>query len=80
LYQSINVDIFGETMKTTVQTLKSRIDTLETELIAMQRMLGATMEKKDSKAWDRLHKIGKQISLEWKSDKTSWQLISEARR
>jgi hypothetical protein len=43
-------------------------------------MLGATMEKKDSKAWDRLHKIGKQISLEWKSDKTSWQLISEARR
>ncbi len=67
-------------MKTTVQTLKSRIDTLETELIAMRRMLGATMEKKDSKAWDRLHKIGKQISLEWKSDKPSWQLISEARR
>ncbi len=67
-------------MKTTVQILKSRIDTLETELIAMRRMLGATMEKKDSKAWDRLHTIGKQISFEWKSDKPSWQLISEARR
>lgn len=67
-------------MKTTVHTLKSRIDILETELIAMRRMLGTTMEKKDSKAWDRLHKIGKQISLEWKRDKPSWQLISEARR
>lgn len=67
-------------MKTTVQTLKSRINTLETELITMRRMLGATMGKKDSKAWDRLHTIGKQISLEWKSDKPSWQLISEARR
>lgn len=62
-------------MKTTVQTLKSRIDTLETEIIAMRRVLGATMEKKDSKAWDRLHKIGKQISLEWKSDKKSHSIV-----
>jgi chaperonin cofactor prefoldin len=50
IHQPINIDEFGETMKTTVQTLKSRIETLETELIAMRRMLGATMEKKDSEA------------------------------
>lgn len=67
-------------MRDSIQSLKSRIDTLETELNAMRRMLGATMEKKDPKAWDRLHSVGKKISKEWKSKKPSWQLISEARR
>ncbi len=67
-------------MENTVQILKSRIDDLETELNAMRRTLGATMEKKDPKAWDRLHAIGKEIAHEWKSKKPSWQLVSEARR
>ncbi len=67
-------------MKTTMKTLKNRIDSLETELTAMRRLLGATMERKDPKAWDRLHAIGREISRDWKSDKPSWQLISEARR
>ncbi|HIH44505.1 MAG TPA: hypothetical protein HA257_05360 [Candidatus Methanoperedenaceae archaeon] len=67
-------------MKTTINTLKNRIDSLEVELKAMRRMLGAVAEKKDSKAWDRLHIVGKAIARDWKSDKPSWQLISEARR
>ncbi|HLB69668.1 MAG TPA: hypothetical protein VJJ51_01345 [Candidatus Methanoperedens sp.] len=67
-------------MKTTIKTLKNRIDALEIELKAMRRMLGAAAEKKDPKAWDRLHVVGKEISCDWKSDKPSWQLISEDRR
>ncbi|MCZ7355738.1 MAG: hypothetical protein O8C66_02830 [Candidatus Methanoperedens sp.] len=67
-------------MEDSIQTLKSRIDTLETELNAMRRMLGAKMEKKNPKAWDRLHAVGREITREWKSKKPSWQLISEARR
>ena len=60
--------------------LKNRIDALETELNAMRRTLGATMEKKNPGAWDRLHVIGKEIARDWKSKKTSWQLVSESRR
>ncbi|MCX9011671.1 MAG: hypothetical protein OIN66_11190 [Candidatus Methanoperedens sp.] len=67
-------------MNDTIQTLKDRIDALETELNAMRRTLGATIEKKDPKAWDRLHVIGREIAREWKSKKPSWQLVSEARR
>ncbi|MBU4373237.1 MAG: hypothetical protein KJ714_02105 [Euryarchaeota archaeon] len=67
-------------MENTIQTLKSRIDALETELNAMRRTLGATIEKKDPKAWDRLHGIGREIARNWKSKKPSWQLVSEARR
>jgi len=67
-------------MQDTIQSLKSRIDTLEIELNAMHRMHGAAMEKKDPKAWERLHAIGREITKEWKSKKPSWQLISEDRR
>lgn len=67
-------------MKTTIKTLKNRIDVMEIELKAMQRMIGAAAEKKDPKAWERLHVIGKEISRDWKSNKPSWQLISEDRR
>jgi hypothetical protein len=67
-------------MKTTIKILQNRIDALEIELKAMRRMLGATAEKKDPKAWDRLHLVGKEITSDSKSDKPSWQLISESRR
>lgn len=67
-------------MKTTLKTLQNRIDALEVELKAMRRILGTAEEKKDPKAWDRLRMVGKEISRDWKSDKPSWQLISEARR
>ncbi len=67
-------------MQDTIQSLKSRIDLLEVELNAMHRMHGVSMEKKDPKAWDRLHAIGREIAKEWKSKKPSWQLISEDRR
>jgi len=42
-------------MQDTIQSLKSRIDTLEIELNVMHRMHGASMEKKDPKAWIDLH-------------------------
>ena len=48
-------------MRDSIQSLKSRIDTLKTELNAMLRMLGATMEKKDPKAWDWLHVVGRKL-------------------
>jgi hypothetical protein len=67
-------------MQDTIQSLKSRIGTLEVELNAMHRMHGASMEKKDPKAWDRLHAIGKEITKKWKIKKPSWQLISDDRR
>jgi hypothetical protein len=67
-------------MENTMQILKSRIDSLETELNAMRRSLGVMTEKKDPKAWDRLHVLGKEIAGDWKSKKPSWQLVSEARR
>ncbi|MGB8217912.1 MAG: hypothetical protein WCE94_11490 [Candidatus Methanoperedens sp.] len=67
-------------MKNTIQALKNRIDALETELTAMRRTLGITMEKKDPKAWDRLHIIGKEIAHDWKLKKPSWQVVSESRR
>lgn len=63
-----------------IKALKNRIDVLETELKAMRRSLGVEKERKDPKAWDRLHDIGKEISKAWKSKKPSWQLISDARR
>ena len=67
-------------MQDTIQSLKSRINTLESELNAMRRLHGVSMEKKDPKAWERLHAIGREITKEWKSKKPSWQLISEERR
>ncbi len=67
-------------MEDTIKALKSRVDVLETELTAMRRMLGAEIARKDPRAWDRLHAIGKEITKAWKSKKPSWQLISEARR
>ncbi|SNQ60963.1 hypothetical protein [Candidatus Methanoperedens nitratireducens] len=67
-------------MENPTQILKNRIEALETELNAMRRTLGATMEKKDPKAWDKLHAVGKEIARDWKSKKPSWQLVSEARR
>jgi hypothetical protein len=63
-----------------INALKKRIDYLETELKIMRKSLGVDREKKDPKAWDRLHRIGGEISKAWKSKKPSWQLISEARR
>jgi outer membrane murein-binding lipoprotein Lpp len=67
-------------MKTIIKTLQNRIDALEIELKAMRRTLGAAVEKKYPKAWDRLHLVGKEITRDWKSDKPSWQLISESKR
>jgi len=67
-------------MENTIQLFKTKIDSLETELNVMRRTFGVTMEKKDPKAWDRLHLIGKEIARDWKNKKPSWQLVSESRR
>ncbi|MFQ6118999.1 MAG: hypothetical protein ACE5KE_03820 [Methanosarcinales archaeon] len=63
-----------------IQDLKNRIDILESEILALKRILGVKMERKDPNAWQRLEAIGKEISKSWKSEKPSWQLISESRR
>lgn len=63
-----------------VKALTDRINHLEAELRIMRKSLGLERAKKDPKAWDRLHEIGREISKAWKSRKSSWQLISEARR
>ena len=67
-------------MEEIVKNLKDRVDTLETEVLAIKRIQGAHIETKDPKAWERLEAIGKEISRSWKSKKQSWQLISESRR
>jgi len=63
-------------MEEIVKNLKDRVDALETEVLAMKRIQGVQIEKKDPKAWERLDAIGKEISKSWKSKKQSWQLIS----
>jgi len=42
--------------------------------------MGVEKEKKDPDAWRKLESVGRKINNAWKSDKQSWQLISEARR
>lgn len=62
------------------ELLESKIKSLEAEIIIMKKLLNIRMEKKDPKAWERLQKLGKEISKSWKSKKPSWQIISESRR
>ena len=63
-----------------IQELKAKIWTLETELSTAQQMAGTRTIKKDAGAWDRLENIGRKIGKDWKSKKTSWEIISESRR
>jgi len=63
-----------------IESLKDRVSGLEMEVTIMKRMVGVKMEKKDPKAWKKLQRLGKDISKSWKSDKPSWQIISESRR
>lgn len=62
-----------------VKALKDRINHLEAELEVMRKALGG-IEKKDPRAWDRLHELGREIGKAWNNEKPSWQLVSEARR
>jgi hypothetical protein len=48
-------------MQVSKQSLKSRIDILEKELNTMLQMPGAHTEKKDPKAWYRLHAVDRKI-------------------
>jgi len=63
-----------------IESLEGKVRSLETEIIIMKRMVGVKMERKDPKAWEKLQKLGKEISKSWKLDKPSWQIISESRR
>ncbi|MBU0951953.1 MAG: hypothetical protein KKH91_03885 [Elusimicrobia bacterium] len=51
---------------------------IETQVLEIKKH--TKLERKDPAAWEKLEKLGKKISKEWKSSKTSWQLISEGRR
>ena len=76
----LHSNIRGKGMEEIVKNIKDRVGALETEVLAMKRIQGVQIEKKDPKAWERLDAIGKEISKSWKSKKQSWQLISESRR
>lgn len=76
----LHSNIRGKGMEEIVKNIKDRVGALETEVLAMKRIQGVQIEKKDPKAWGRLDAIGKEISKSWKSKKQSWQLISESRR
>ena len=76
----LHSNVRGKGMEEIVKNIKDRVGALETEVLAMKRIQGVQIEKKDPKAWERLDAIGKEISKSWKSKKQSWQLISESRR
>ena len=76
----LHSNVRGKEMEEIVKNIKDRVGALETEVLAMKRIQGVQIEKKDPKAWERLDAIGKEISKSWKSKKQSWQLISESRR
>ena len=66
--------------ETRIQNLKNEVKLLKIEIAYLKRILGVEREKKDPKAWEKLGRVGREISDSWKSDKQSWQLISEERR
>ena len=65
---------------TTMEALEKKVNVLEAELLTLRRSSGVETERKDLNAWDQLETIGAEISKLWKSEKPSWQLISESRR
>lgn len=66
--------------ETRIQNLENEVKLLKVEVAYLKRILGVEKEKKDPEAWKKLESVGRRISNSWKSDKQSWQLISEARR
>ncbi len=62
------------------ESLKNKIRSLETELRSMTVYAGAAKWKKDPAAWEKLNKLGNEISKSWKIDKPSFKIISESRR
>ncbi len=66
--------------ETRIQNLENEVKLLKIEIAYLKRILGVEREKKDPKAWEKLERVGKRISNSWKSDRQSWQLISEERR
>ena len=66
--------------ETRIQNLENEVKLLKIEVAYLKKVLGVEREKKDPKAWEKLERVGKEISNSWKSDKQSWQLISEERR
>ncbi|KYK35256.1 MAG: hypothetical protein HXS48_10190 [Theionarchaea archaeon] len=66
--------------ETRIQNLENEVKLLKIEIAYLKRILGVEREMKDSIAWEKLERVGRKISNSWKSDKQSWQLISEERR
>jgi len=66
--------------ETRIQNLENEVKLLKIEIAYLKRILGVEREMKDPIAWEKLERVGRKISNSWKSDKQSWQLISEERR
>jgi len=58
--------------------LKMAVRNINSQVLEIKKQ--TKLERKDPLAWKKLEKLGRKISKEWKSSKTSWQLISEGRR
>lgn len=65
---------------TTIDALEKKVNVLEVEISTIKRSSGVETGRKDLNAWGQLEIIGAEISTLWKSEKPSWQLISETRR
>ncbi|MCD6144825.1 MAG: hypothetical protein J7J03_00270 [Methanosarcinales archaeon] len=65
---------------TTIEALEKKVNVLEAEISTIKRSSGVKTDRKDLNAWGQLEIIGAEISKLWKSEKPSWQLISETRR
>ncbi len=65
---------------TTIEALEKKVDVPEAELLTLKRSFGVETERTDLSAWGQLETIGAETSELWKSEKPSWQLISESGR
>ena len=74
------MNIMETAIREKIEELESTVKSLGADVLIIKSLLGAELEKKDAKAWNRLEEIGREISKNWHSKKTSWQIISEGRR
>ncbi|MFQ6088647.1 MAG: hypothetical protein ACE5K0_07075 [Candidatus Methanofastidiosia archaeon] len=63
-----------------IENLEKEVKSLKAEIAYLKKILGVEKERKDPKAWKKLESVGEEINNSWKSERESWQIISEARR
>ena len=64
----------------TIKELENKMRVVGIKLMPIDQIASIKTGSKVLEAWDKIEKIGKRISNSWKSELTSWQIISEGRR